>query len=685
MRRRSMTPRSAATPPTLPGTSGDEVRASILLVDDDLLNLYAMAESLRSLGHDLVTASSGEQALRHLLERDFALILMDVRMQGLDGYQTAELIRSRERCSYVPIIFVTGVNMDEGHVFRGYSAGAVDYIFKPIDPLILKSKVSVFVELYRKSEEIKRQAAQEAALMQENFRVRMEKLRLDEALRQRDEQYRLIIRALPIALYAAVLDGGVKRDFISDNIEAITGFPAAAFAADDGLWLSRVHWEDLDRVTAAIRALPESGSANIEYRWLRADGAERYFLDQALVLPAQGTRPREVVGTWLDITDRRMLESQLHRAQRLEAIGRLTGGIAHDFNNMLSIVIGNLDLLSRGLGHADARRQAELALRGATRCADLTRRLLTFARQQPLDSKLINLESFISTTAGILDGTLGQSITVDFRSAPGLPSVAADPAQLEAAVFNLIFNARDAMPNGGKLTIELSLVDWASFSLRPADCAAGDYVRLAVSDTGTGMSAETLARAFEPFFTTKGVGHGTGLGLSTTYGFAKQSGGHVEIDSVLGEGTTVTLYLPAATSGAAAGESAAEPPEAPSRRPTEGAILVVEDEADVRQMVVATLGEMGFATREATDAPSALEILEREQDVVLILTDIMMPGMNGWELSAEARKRRPEIKILYTSGGSDLRGEIEPGLEVLRKPYRLKDLASRVGQLLAAE
>lgn len=665
-----------------------DVPASILLVDDDLPNLYAMAETLRSLGHELVTASSGEQALRCLLERDFALILMDVRMHGLDGIETAEIIRSRERSRYVPIIFVTGFNMEERHIFRGYSAGAVDYIFKPVDPIILKSKVSVFVELYRKTEEIKRQAALERALLQENFHVRTEKMRADEALRQRDEQYSLVIRSLPIALYSAPPEkAGRTRRFISDNIESIAGFDANAFAADEGLWQSRLHADDRERVIAALAGITERAPVSIEYRWIHADGSERHFLDQAVLVRDQPGPGFKIVGTWLDITDRKQLEAQLHRAQRLEAIGRLTGGIAHDFNNMLSVVIGNLDLLHQRIqGEAGLERFTEVALQGALRCSELTQRLLTFARQQPLHKKLIDLDEFISTTAGMLNGALGQRISIELNSVPNLATVAADPAQMEAAVFNLIFNARDAMPNGGQLVIELANVDWSAAA--PGDCAPGQYVMLSIGDTGTGMSPEVMARVFEPFFTTKDVGQGTGLGLSTTYGFVKQSGGHVEIDSRVGHGTTVRLYFPAAAGPIEPDEEQRPAFVAAGAAPAgvEGAILVVEDEPDVREMVIETLGGMGFVTLQATDAPTALEIIDRHDEVDLLLTDIMMPGMNGRELAAEALKRRPDLKILYTSGGSEVGGgDGDQPSDILRKPYRMRDLAAKVCEVLGAE
>ena len=670
------------------GPHAGDVKASILIVDDDARNLYALERILGDLGHDVVTARSGEEALRQLLDRDFALILMDVQMPTLDGYDTARMIRGRQRCRYVPIIFVTAFGKDDQHVFRGYSAGAVDYIFKPIEPVILKSKVAVFVDLYRKTEEIKRQAALEKTLLEENLRVRAEKLRSEEALRRREEQYALIIRSLPIALYTATPEhAGYRRRFIGENIAALSGFPAERFA-DERFWHSRIHEEDRERVLSEFAALPVQGSVACEYRWRAADGSERYFLDQA-VLVRDRRDDAEVFGTWLDISDRRRLEWQLQRTQRLEAIGRLTGGIAHDFNNMLSVVIGNLDMLNvSARGDAALERFAGQALKGALRCADLTRHLLTFARQQPLQAKVFRLDGFLSGMTELLARTLGNNIRIGYRAAPDLAPIAADPAHVEACLLNVVFNARDAMPDGGDLSIELDNITWREDDKnRPSDCAPGNYVMLSVVDTGIGMAPDVAARAFEPFFTTKGVGQGTGLGLSTTYGFLKQSGGHAELDSEAGRGTRIRLYFPAAEQTAQEDEAVDEAvAETPAAAPLtqESTVLVVEDDSDVRGIAVATLADMGLDVLEAADAGVALDILEARDDVRLLFTDIMMPGMSGTTLAVEALKRRPELKVLYATGCDGYAANDRRAGELLRKPYRAHELASRIRKMLDA-
>ena len=670
----------------LADADGAPAMARILVVDDDPRNLYAMERILGERGHDVATARSGEDALRQLLGHDFALILMDVQMPSLDGYETAELIRSRRRCRHVPIIFVTAFHKDDQHVFRGYSAGAVDYIFKPVDPTILTSKVAVFVELYRKAEEIKRQAALEKELLQENFRVRAEKLRADEALRRHEEQHALIIRSLPIALYTALpAEAGDRRRFVSDNIAAISGFPAARFV-DSDFWASRIHDEDRARVLAEFAGLDATGSVLTEYRWQAGDGSERHFLDHAVLVPDRRGRGREVFGTWLDITERKHLEAQLQRTQRLEAIGRLTGGIAHDFNNMLAVVIGNLDMLAVSTeDRAAVERYSAQALKGALRCAALTRHLLTFARQQPLQAKVLGLGDFVSGMTELLARTLGNNIRVEYQAEGDLAPIAADPAHVEAALLNIVFNARDAMPEGGTLTIALVNVDWAEEDReRPDDCPPGRYVMLSISDTGSGMTPDVAARAFEPFFTTKGVGKGTGLGLSTTYGFLKQSGGHAALDSELGRGTTVRLYFPATRDAPAPAGTEDGPAtvEASLRLARDGTVLIVEDESDVRDIAVATLQEMGLEVLEAGDAKTALDLLGARPEVELLFTDIMMPGMSGTTLAAEALKRRPTLKVLYATGCDSHVADEPAALGLLRKPYRAHELARRIGAML---
>lgn len=661
----------------------DPVRAKILIVDDDQRNLLAASEVLADPAIDLVLANSPEEALRRALREDFALILLDVQMPRMDGYEVASLIRSRSRTSRVPILFLTAHNKEDIHIFRGYSAGAVDYVFKPIQPLVLKSKVDVFVDLYLKTAEIQRKAAAEKRLLLENLRVRGEKLVAEQALRRREEHQAAVLRGLPIALYTSPLDGEERRlQFTNDSIERITGFPRAAFAASD-LWGAQLELDDRDRIAADLRTVSESGAVALEYRWRNADGSERHILDQIVVNRDENGTPIELFGMWFDVTERKELELSLQHASKLEAVGRLTGGIAHDFNNMLSIVIGNLDLVKGSLkGDEKALRRVEGALEGAHRCAELTSRLLAFSRRSPLQPRALDFTSFIPGLIKLLERTLGERIAISAELEDGLPAVCVDHAQFEAALINLAVNARDAMPDGGTLGIGIKRREAAA----QEGAEAVPSVEITVADSGTGMSPAILARVFEPFFTTKEVGKGTGLGLSMVYGFVQQSGGTIAVDSSPDQGTRFVITLPVPAGRSTASEPIGRPADIEPPTSMDGggrAVLVVEDDADVRSTVVSTLEALAFKVFSAQNVSEALSLLQTESKIALVFSDVNMPGaMNGIELGHLVRERWPDMQILLASGY--LREDQDAnGFPLLQKPYRANELIETLRDLLS--
>lgn len=659
--------------------------ARILVVDDDRNNLVALNGLLEDLADEVVFARSGEEALRLILRMDFAVILMDVLMPGIDGYETAAIIRSRRRSRRIPIIFLTAANRDDVHMFRGYSAGAVDFVFKPVEPLILRSKISVFVDLHRKTQEMMLKAEYERRLLIENLRSNADKLAAEQALRRSEERQAMIMRSLPIALYTADPDRvNHQPRFIGEAIGALSGFDSDYFTAAKDAWSSRLHPEDRARVLAEFQHMRESGACAVEYRWLCRDDRYRAFLDQAVLVPGQAGRPDEIVGSLLDITERRNIQQQLVHAQKMDAIGKLTGGIAHDFNNMLTVVIGSLDRLRRTVnGNPDALRRTDMALHGALRCADLTQRLLAFARKQPLAPKIIDLNGVVSGVEAMFRRLIGDTISLEIRKSEGLWATAADPTEMESALVNLVINARDAMPEGGRLIVETGNFTGGD---SPGGGPPGEYVSVSVSDTGRGIPSEMLDRVFEPFFTTKQAGDGTGLGLSIIYGFVHQSGGHVDIKSEVGKGTTVRLLLPRSIEKVTPAESTEV--EAMPRGNGE-AVLVVEDDDDVRFQASSLLVELGYRVMEAADGVSALERLRSSNDVAVLFTDIAMPGrLNGIELAGEAQRLVPAIRILFVSGNPQfakgIKHTIPSETVLLRKPYRDFDLARAVRNVLSA-
>ncbi len=381
-------------------------------------------------------------------------------------------------------------------------------------------------------------------------------------------------------------------------------------------------------------------------------------------------------------------EAQVRQMQKMEAVGQLTGGIAHDFNNMLAIIVGSIDMAKKYAQRdpAKAAMAIEHAMEGASRAAELTARLLAFSRQQPLDPRPVDVNKLVGGMSELLTRTLGGNVRMETVLAGGLWRMFADPPQLESAIINLCVNGRDAMPDGGKITLETMnahLDD--TYAATHAEVQPGQYVAIAVTDTGKGMTHEVLSRAFDPFFTTKQPGQGTGLGLSQVYGFAKQSGGHVKIYSEVGQGTTVKLYLPRFV-----GEDVPETTQLPKQRPREGAasevILVVEDEDRVRQMSVQLLQDLGYTVVHASDAKNALAMLDTGLSFDLLFTDVVMPDMNGKQLADRVRERLPGTRVLYTTGYTRNavihNGMLDRDVSFLPKPFTIQQLATKIRQVL---
>jgi PAS domain S-box-containing protein len=495
-------------------------------------------------------------------------------------------------------------------------------------------------------------------------------------------------------------------------------------------WLKCIFREDLPRITNLMESAfaARATDAQAEFRITRAsDKALRWLEARNLIFYDDEHRPLRVVGVNVDITERkqgllqlrsfaetleervkertreleaenearRKAEELLRQAQKMEAVGQLTGGIAHDFNNLLTIVLGGLDAIGRqipALPPSPAASRIErgrgMAAQGAQRAAILTNRLLAFSRLQPLNPVPLDANKLVSETCELLRRTLGETASLETVLAGGLWHTEADANQLENALLNLALNARDAMPGGGRLTIETANCDlderYVSELAEPVQ--AGQFVMIAVGDTGGGMDRATLERAFDPFFTTKGAGKGTGLGLSQVYGFVRQSSGHVRIYSEVGQGTTVKIYLPRYAGADRDGKPAKSASDTARAIGTE-TILVVEDDDAVRAYTTEVLTELGYRVLEAPTGVSALEILEKEPGIDLLFTDVVMPGpINGRQLANEAVRRRPGLRILFTTGYTRNaivhQGRLDPGVHMIGKPFSFNELGTKVRALL---
>jgi len=418
----------------------------------------------------------------------------------------------------------------------------------------------------------------------------------------------------------------------------------------------------------------------------------RVQLQQAYAALEEETRQRRKAEAMVRrFQEMEATEAQVRQAQKMEAIGQLTGGVAHDFNNILTVITGSIEMLSDGVKDRPLLAQITAMIgAAATRGADLTRHLLAFARQQPLQPRSTDINALLVDVAGLLRPTLGVQVEIEAMLADDAAPVLIDPSQLSTAILNLALNARDAMPDGGKLTLETkNVVLDADYAALNNDVQPGNYVMIAVSDTGEGIPGALLHKVFEPFFTTKGVGKGSGLGLSMVYGFVKQSNGHIKIYSEEGHGTTVKLYLPQSGSTPEM-DADASFAELAMREGEHGdeAILIVEDDLLVRDYVVAQIERLGYRTLSATSAAEALDIIDGPEHIDLLFTDVMMPGgMNGRQLATEAQKRRPRLKVLYTSGYTENaivhHGRLDAGVLLLPKPYLSSDLARGIRTALA--
>jgi PAS domain S-box-containing protein len=662
-------------------------RPRVLVVDDDERNLLAICEVLEDIG-EIVVARSGEEALRHLLRGEFAVILLDVYMPGIDGYETAQMIRSREQTKRIPIVFLSAVNKETEHLIRGYSMGAVDYVFKPVDPIVLRSKVAVFADLFAMTKEIQRKARAEQALLDANLRANAERLRIEQELRLAEQRQAAIIQSLPIILYLEALNASPRvPKFVSGNFSALTGFEFGEIEASPNLWIDRLHPEDRDRVLAALAGRPHGRSLSVEYRWQCADGQYRHFLDQAVLLRDGDGKPIEYAGTLLDVTDRKELESQLVQARKMDAIGKLTGGIAHDFNNLLAAVLGGLGLIERRLPLGEEHLKVlNMTRRAAEQGSELVGRLLAFARRQQLEPACIEIDALATSVTDLLAHTLGGLVALEWRIEDDLWCAFADQSQLELALMNLIINARDAMPEGG--TISVHAENRTAVADPQRGIVAGDYVLLSVSDGGSGISPEILEQVMEPFFTTKEVGKGTGLGLSMVYGFAKQSGGVFRIDSTVGVGTRAEIWLPRGTPEASIGQAEPAVRAGSDKAAASLKILLADDHEGVRSTTAALLFDLGHSVREAADGPELLSILRGDPDCCdLLITDYAMPHVSGAEVIHQAREIRPGLPAIIITGYADAQSIARrpDDVLVLSKPFTRDQVDAALRGAVCAE
>jgi PAS domain S-box-containing protein len=638
----------------------------VLIVDDNAATRYALRRRLERHSLQVLEAGTGSDGLELIAREQLDALILDVNLPDMSGFDIVRQLRANPATALLPIVHVSAASIHSGDIITGLEAGADAYLIHPVDPDVLMATLRTLL------------------------RVRDTEF----ALRQSEARFHEIF--VNIAAPIAVIDQALQVVECNHAFSQLFGDDISTLGLQDRF--SAGQEEVLDDLRLRLRS-DERWRGNLS---LTVTGAERETEWQvspyrtpghSLVFIEDVTEHRQrerLQATQLDtantllaqeVAERVRTEAQLLQVQKMDALGKLTGGIAHDFNNLLTGIITGLELIKRRVEAQrtdSVLRYADAALASATSAAALTHRMLAFARQQPLDTRPIDINEHVHSLEDLLRRTIGERIglSLDLTAIAAIAMV--DPIQFESAVLNLVINARDALPEGGNIRLST----YAAHSRGDSRLADGDYVVLSVRDDGVGIEHRVIDKVFDPFFTTKPLGQGTGLGLSTIYGFARQSGGDVHIRSQVGHGTEVTLLLPA---GEALLPQVPEPIALPDRGAGEH-VLVVEDMASVRMFVTDVLVDAGYRCTLAEDADQALDLLARDPSIDIILSDVGLPQMNGRELANLARRQRPEVPILFMTGYAEsamnLQTFLEARMDMVVKPFRISDLLGRLRALL---
>ena len=637
---------------------------NILLVEDSEQDAELLLGELRHAGFDPRWHRVETEAdFLAQLESSPDLILSDYSLPHFNGLRAAELLR--ERGLDIPFILLSG-EVGEEIAVEAMKRGAADYLLKD--------------RMARLGHAVERALGQR--------RIQDERKRAEEALRASEERLRQLAENISAVLW--ITDPAMSQVlYVSPAYEKVWGRDCESLYRTPHAWLEAIHPEDQPRVRQAALKKQQRGEYDEVYRVVRPDGSVRWIRDRAFPIRNETGEVCRLVGTAEDITEQRSLEDQLRQAQKMEAIGQLAGGVAHDFNNILTVIQGHSELLTNrdDLNPEMLESLNQIMLAGG-RAANLTRQLLTFSRQQAIQPRPLDLNQVIADLNKMLVRIIGEDVRLQFDPAPQLPQVKADAGMIEQVLMNLVVNARDAMPAGGNLVVQTETIHLDDdHAKQDPQTRAGEFVKLTVRDSGCGMSPEVMARVFEPFFTTKPAGKGTGLGLATVFGIVKQHNGWVEVDSVIGWGTTFRVFLPVSRSAATEFVQRAAPGSMPRGTET---VLLVEDESAVRLLAKMALQRLGYHVLEAGSGVAALEVWDEHADEIeLVVTDMVLPeGLTGRELAQRLRARKPGLKVLYTSGYStEIVGRnfiVEQDIHFLQKPYTPQKLAQAMRECLDA-
>ena len=694
----------------------------ILSVDDSAENRYLIEAAGRAHGIEVVSARNGVEALEELEKQPFDLIISDVLMPEMDGFQLCHEVKCHQRTRHIPFVFYTATYTAKQDEELGLSLGATRFVVKPVEP---DEFITIIEEVMSETEragaggpEIARQGTVDylktyTARLVSKLDHKIEQLESarndlesmveardrEIAQRQRAEEERetaeAALRQTQDCFRRAVLDAPIPIMIHAEGGRIIqlnrAWLEQSGYAPEDlstlNDWVAKALSHAGPELNEEIQELsaPKSRTDGCEIPVRTASGQFRTWVFSSAPFGPGPDGSRLIITMAMDLTERRSLEQRLAHGQRMEAIGQLAGGVAHDFNNLLTVISGYSSLLLMSLPETDpATRQVTEIVQAADRAAVLTRQLLAFSRKQALRPSNTDINSVIRESESMLRRLIGEDVEIRTALAAEEMRALVDAGQLTQVVMNLAVNARDAMPNGGVLTIETAAAEFdAEYALAHPALAAGSYVQLTIADTGVGVDRATLDRIFEPFFTTKAPGAGAGLGLSTVYGIVRQSNGHISVNSEPGRGTSFRIFLPRLF------ERAVLSPAPPAKDLSRGAetVLLVEDDPSLRNLTREILRCAGYNVIDAANGGEALLACERSPaEIALMITDLVMPGMNGWELAKRAAPLRPDMKVLYMSGhGSHAalaRGVLEDRERFIEKPFTPGALAELVRRAL---
>jgi PAS domain S-box-containing protein len=679
----------------------------VLVVDDKPENLYYLETLLTAHGCAVETVRNGKDALEAARRDAPDLVISDLLMPMMDGYTLLRKWKADEHLKSIPFVVYTATYTDAEDEELAMRLGADAFILKPAEP---EAFIALIREVQRKSaaaasDDTNQPLDDETALLREYSEVLIRKLEsksvqlaesnrqltrdiaarkvAESALRESEERFRQVAENIEDVFWLSDLDNHVV--YVSPAYEKVFGRSRQSLYDDPSAWTLSVHPNDREAIARSLVRYA-TGTWDETYRIVRPDDSVRWIRARAYPVRDAAGQIYRIAGISRDVTDYRTLEEQFRQAQKMEAVGRLAGGIAHDFNNLLSVILSYTEMVLEEFPAGDRNREnMREVLRAGERAAGLTRQLLAFSRQQVLQPAVLDLGQVLREMEKLLRRLLGEDVELSLLIAPLHTRVFADPSQIEQIIMNLAVNARDAMPTGGNLTIEIRNVelDEAYAATHPA-VEPGPHVMVAVTDTGTGMDASTCERIFEPFFTTKERGKGTGLGLSTVFGIVKQSQGHVHCYSEPGRGTTFRIYLPS-TDRAVAVVAPSQP--VPATLGGFETVLIVEDDDQVRELTGIILKRAGYNVLDAQNGGEAFLIAEKfGAKIHLLVTDVIMPRMSGRELAERLAPMRPEMKVLYVSGYTEdsilQHGILDAGIAFVQKPVTRDRLLRKLRDVL---